>query len=196
MHSDPIAQIAARHGFSAEAARSLLGALHSTGGSLAQFNHPELGGMGQWMPGMIMIGDMFNNALKARVDALCTELAGLVANPAALAAALGTSGSGTGETGTPMEPMKPMEPLRGMEPWWPKDLGQPNTTGGQDDVRYAYFADRRRLAVSRGGKVTVYDTADHQIGGVSQQQGGGRSDVVFTSQHGPVALADLKVVGP
>ena len=41
--------------------------------------HPDLGGMGQWSQGgMVMVGDMFNNALKARVDALCAELAGLL----------------------------------------------------------------------------------------------------------------------
>ena len=52
-------------------------------GSQAQFNHPDLGGMGQWSGGgMIMIGDMFNQGLKHRVDALCNELAGLVrSNP-------------------------------------------------------------------------------------------------------------------
>jgi hypothetical protein len=88
-----------------------------------------------------------------------------------------------------------MEPMKEMEPFWPKDLGKPSTAGSQDDLRYAYFADSHRLAVSRGGKVTVYDTADHQIGGVSQQQGGGRGDVAFTSQHGEVALSDLKIVG-
>ena len=62
---------------------ALLTALVAGGGSQAQFNIPELGGMGQWSRGgMVMVGDMFNNALKARVDALCTELAGLRRRPA------------------------------------------------------------------------------------------------------------------
>ena len=46
---------------------------------MAQFSHPEFGGSGQWMAGgAIMISDMFNNALKARVDALCNELSALI----------------------------------------------------------------------------------------------------------------------
>jgi hypothetical protein len=45
-------------------------ALQRSGGGQAQFGHPDLGGMGQWMPGMLMIGDMFNSGLKARVDSL------------------------------------------------------------------------------------------------------------------------------
>ena len=48
-------------------------------GSMAQFSHPEFGGSGQWMAGgAMMISDMFNNALKARVDALCNELSALI----------------------------------------------------------------------------------------------------------------------
>ena len=41
--------------------------------------------------------------------------------------------------------------------------------------------------------MTVYDTLDHQIGGVSQQQGAGAS-LTFTSQHGTVPVASLPVV--
>jgi hypothetical protein len=45
-------------------------------GSLAQFSHPDLGGSGQWMrSGMLMIGDTFNDRLKARVAALCIDVA-------------------------------------------------------------------------------------------------------------------------
>lgn len=107
----------------------------------------------------------------------------------------------------PMKPlpgMKPMEPLQwlpfvnpgvaGERPWWPAKLGTPEAAGGQNDVRYAYFQDERRLAVERGDDVTIYDTADHHIRGVAQQQGGGRSSLVFTSQHGTVPLEALKVV--
>ena len=99
----------------------------------------------------------------------------------------------------PMEPMKPLPFIHpgasGERPWWPIALGTPEAAGGQGDVRYAYFEDEQRLAIDRGGRITVYDTADHRIRGVSQQQGGGgRSDLVFTSQHGPVAVDALKVL--
>ena len=95
-----------------------------------------------------------------------------------------------------MEPMKPMKPMRPMEPvkpperWWPEGLGEPSTAGGQDDVRYAYFGDRHRLAVDRGGTVTVYDTAGRAITGVAQGGEGGPS---FTGPDGDVAVADLHV---
>jgi len=41
--------------------------------------------------------------------------------------------------------------------------------------------------------VTVYDSLDHQIGGVSQQQGSGGS-LTFTSQYGTVSVSKLPVV--
>jgi len=94
----------------------------------------------------------------------------------------------------PMKPMKPMEPMKPATPWWPDDLGQPDTSGAQNDLRYAYFASRHRLAVSRGGKATVYDTGEYEVRGVQQQQGGEGADLTFSSQNGEVPLSRLKLV--
>lgn len=84
-----IGEIAQRHGVSADAVLTLVRALVAGHGTMAQFNHPELGGMGQWTQGgMTMVGDMFNQGLKARVDALCTKLASLLrSQPSGIAAA-------------------------------------------------------------------------------------------------------------
>jgi hypothetical protein len=169
---DNIADIAQRHGFSADSAREVAEALRHGGGRMAQFNHPELGGMGQWVAGgMLMIGDMFNNGLKARVDALCHDLAAMP-GPAPAAAE-----QQTGQTNH----------------WWPEGLGTASATGAQNDMRYACFPDQRRLAVMRDGRVRVWDTGEHRIGGFSQQQSGGQS-LSFTSQLGTVRLEDLKEV--
>ena len=93
-----------------------------------------------------------------------------------------------------MKPMKPMEPMKAPERWWPKELGEnPNSAGGQNETRYAFFGDQKRLAVDTGdGKVQVYDTGDHRISGVQQHQSGSGRKVTFTSQHGEVDLATLK----
>ena len=60
-------------------------------------------------------------------------------------------------------------------------------------MRYAFFPDARRLVIDDDGKRTVYDTGDHRISGVSQQQGGSQS-LTFSSQSGAVRLEDLAVV--
>jgi hypothetical protein len=60
--------LAERYRVSEEAVRVLRRALERGGGRLAQFSHPELGGYGQWMPGMTQIGDMFNYELRDRVS--------------------------------------------------------------------------------------------------------------------------------
>jgi hypothetical protein len=95
---------------------------------------------------------------------------------------------------TAMEPMKPMEPMRPMaqpERWWPEDLGEPSSSGSQNDSRYAFFPAKQRLLVERNGKLSIYDSGVHAIGGVAQQQSGSRS-LAFTSQDGLVNLDDLK----
>ena len=166
---------ASRHGFSQDAARAMLDALVAGGGSQAQFSHPEFGGMGQWSRGgMIMIGDMFNNGLKHRVDALANDLSGMATDSGAFAKA-------------------PRGSARGGSDWWPDGLGSPSSVGAQNDMRYAVFPGSRRLAVDQGGRVTVYDTGDHSIGGASQRQGGGQN-LSFSSQHGTVTLDQFRVV--
>jgi ketosteroid isomerase-like protein len=77
--------------------------------------------------------------------------------------------------------------------WWPEELGEnPNAVGGQDEMRYAFFADKKRLVVDvSDGSPQVYDTADHQISGVKQHQTGDGRKVTFTSQHGELDLETL-----
>jgi hypothetical protein len=53
--------------------------------------------------------------------------------------------------------MSPMKPMKAPERWWPDELGEnPNSAGGQNETRYAFFGDKQRLAVDTGdGKVQV-----------------------------------------
>lgn len=175
---DTITEIAARHRFSVEAVTDLLGALRSGGGTMAQFSHPELGGMGQWSPGMLMIGDLSNASLKARVLALCEELSGLA-----------VPGRAADESIDPLREARPFDNIV----WWPESLGAPSSSGAQNQVRYAYFPVTSRLVIERSGNVTIYDTDNYEIHGVSQSQGKSES-LVFKSQLGPVSLDELKQV--
>ena len=176
--------IAQRHGFSFEAVASMLEAVIHGNGNMAQFNHPEFSGAGQWMRGgMTMVSDMFNGQLKGRVDSLCLELSRLLASqPDPLrTGSFQSQNQGnpqqTSHTGGPYQDadaaMNPSPslfaaPALGMSPdWWPSDLRWPNSTGAQNGVRYAYFAQARRLAIEVNGSVTVYDTQDNQLGGFS-----------------------------
>src|ERR1700692_2890242 len=77
-----IDSVSIRHSVSADAVRTILRALRSGGGSMAQFSHPDFGGVSHWSPGMTMVGEMFNNSLKSKLDAVCTELAGYLAQSA------------------------------------------------------------------------------------------------------------------
>ncbi|HPE72994.1 MAG TPA: SHOCT domain-containing protein [Candidatus Competibacter sp.] len=208
-----IHDLAQRHGFSPAAVHCMLEAVIHGNGSMAQFNHPEFGGSGQWMSGgMTMVSDLFNHALKSRVDGLCNELSNLIAQQPGLI----QSGSfqsqsqnggysqqqggygggqqqqnGAGPVGSVSLFVPPAADAAG--DWWGSSLRWPNSTGAQNETRYAYFAQARRLAIEVGGRVTIYDTLDHQIGGFSQQQGYGGS-LTFSSQYGLVEVASLPVV--
>src|SRR5215208_823281 len=194
-----VSDIAQRHGVSVDTALTLLRALVAGHGAMAQFNHPELGGLGQWSQGgMVMVGDMFNHSLKARVDALCSELASLLRNQPSIVAATSPTQSQHQSSGQGVSVFVPGDALSSGV-WWPAELGQPSSTGSQNNLRYAFFPVAHRLAVEKGGHVTVYDTGDHLISGVSQQQGADQS-LPFPSQHvvggGRVLRMGKKSPGP
>ena len=167
-----VAELAARYQISTDAVRHLLLSLAQGNGTMAQFNHPELGGNGQWMAGgMLMIGDMFNNQLKATVSGICDALA------SDWPALIEVSATGSVSGG-----------------WWPAELGAPAMSGAQNQIRYAYFPQHRRLVLEHSGQLAQYDTGQYQLSGVSQQQGG-QSSLSFSSPQGNVTVEQLSPVG-
>lgn len=177
-----ISRVAIRHSISADAVRTILQALRSGGGSMAQFSHPDFGGMSQWSPGMTMVGDMFNTGIKSRLDAVCTELAAHVAETASV-----DPGRGREIDAVSYRSMK-----QGSD-WWPADLGTPGSVGSQNDMKYAVFPASRRLAIKDGDHLQVYDTGNHRIHGVAQAQSTDQT-LTFSSQDGLVRVKDLPKV--
>jgi hypothetical protein len=172
-----VAGIAQRYGLSRESVLLVLSAVNAGGGTMAQFSIPEIGS-GQWMQGgMTMAGNMFDHGLQARVDALCNELSQLLATTLVYPAApTGYHGGFSSAS------------------WWPADLGAPSSSGGQNDARYAIFPSTRRLAIQVNGVTTIFDTGEHRIGGVQQQQGGAYGSLSFTSQFGTFDVSSLPEV--
>ncbi len=185
IEDDVISEIAERHGLSRGAVSAARQALARGNGTMAQFSHAEFGGMAQWSKGgMSMVGDMFNSALKAKFDGmmadLSTELGAGERPPSDLHHHASTA------TSAPWPGHRPDSP-------WPTDFGAPSSSGGQNDMRYAFFPAARRLIVDDAGKRTTYDTGTHMISGVSQQQSDTRS-LKFQSQDGDVQLEELVIV--
>ena len=175
--------LAQRYGVSVDAVRTLLFAVAAGGGTLAQFYHPELGGNGQWMSGgMTMVGDMFNHGLKATVSGLCSELSSLLSSQ---------------QLFLPLPKQSAVGSLVAPgNAWWPAELGNPSSSGGQNDARYAYFPQSRRLAILHNGKIRLYKTLNHQITGVQQQQGGYSGSLTFSTQHGTFGVDTLPLESP
>ena len=134
--------------------------------------------------GMVMVGDMFNNSLKSTVDNLCNELSRLIANQPSIFQP--TQNQDSAHTAGFFADNSGFQ-------WWPQELGSPSASGSQNNFRYAIFPSIHRLAIDNNGQVTIYDTLDHQIGGIGQQQGAGAS-VSFSSQYGLIALSSFPVV--
>src|ERR1700689_5560736 len=137
--SDLVEQMAKKHAVSPAAVEVVLAALRSGGGRMAQFSQADFGGMSQWSPGMSMVGDMFNTQLKAKLDALCSDIA----------AHLDASGAAGGMRSAADEVS--YRSTSGSADWWPAGLGRPGAVGGQNDLRYAVFPGARRLGINDRG---------------------------------------------
>jgi hypothetical protein len=173
-----VERMAKRHSVSPAAVEVIIDALRRGGGQMAQFSHAEFGGMSQWSPGMSMVGDMFNTQLKAKLDALCSDVAAHLSSSEAVA----------GHSSAP-DQVSYRSMGRSVD-WWPAGLGTPGAVGAQNDLRYAVFPEMRRLVIDDHGTISVYDTGGHRIFGVAQAQSGDRT-ISFTSQDGLVKIADL-----
>lgn len=174
-----VVDLAGKYGLTLQSVETLMHAVIKGNGTMAQFDIAELGGSGQWMKGgMTMVGDMFNNGLKTKVDQICSDLGTLY-----------TSGK-IAETST-----RPMDDDYSVQPGkdWPSIFGNPTSSGAQNNFKYAYFGPARRLVIDEDGKRYIYDTRHYRISGVSQQQGSGRS-YQFTSPEGLVHLSDLLLI--
>ena len=184
-----VAALADRYAIGVEAVKMMLDAVAKGGGTMAQFNLPEFGGSGQWMRGgMTMIGDMFNNSMKATVDNLCNDLSKVLENqPNIMTAFLPQSQSQSQSQGSGGASFWQSAQSGS---WWPSELGSPSSTGSQNSLRYAYFPGSNRLAIDDRGRVEVYDTSGYDIGGFGQQQSGDAS-LTFTSQRGVVRVDRL-----
>jgi hypothetical protein len=178
---DLVDRMAKKHSVSPAAVEVVLAALRSGGGRMAQFSHADFGGMSQWSPGMSMVGDMFNSRLKAKLDALCTDIAAHL-----------DSSETAGGARAAGEEVSYRSTERSAD-WWPAGLGPPGAVGAQNDLRYAVFPETRRLVIDDQGAITVYDTGSHRIFGVAQAQSADRT-LTFTSQDGLVRVADLPKV--
>ncbi len=189
-----INELANQFNVSSDAVLTLLEALVIGNSSMAQFNHPDLGGSGQWMlGGMTMVGDMFNHSLKAKVDGLCFELSNLLNSQPFQPIPQSTQFQNQGYSNQNQQQSNSGFSLfipGSNGNWWPDNLGVPSSVGASNNVKYAYFPISRRLAIFINGDLSIYDTLHHNIGGVSQQQGTNGS-IQFTSQFGNIDMSTL-----
>ncbi|MCU0450961.1 MAG: hypothetical protein MUC97_14175 [Bernardetiaceae bacterium] len=123
--------LADQYGFSLGAITMLWTGLQASQGRQVQFNHPELGGLGQWQPGQTMIGDLFNGPLKVRVEQVCAALAQQVRQ---------------------LPPPPLLDNFMAL-------YGEPRFSGLQNGLKYAYFPQHQLLVVQQGERVRKFNTA-------------------------------------
>ncbi|OIN60264.1 hypothetical protein [Arsenicibacter rosenii] len=167
-----IAQIAQTHSLSEEVVTHLFNQLSLGHGKQAQFNHPALGGMGQWQNGMLMVSDFSNHALKAKLTGVFADLVRLYTRQGA-PEAIGTRP----ETDNP---------------------GKPSMVATQNHLTVNYYQDKALLVITDNQRrtATTYSVAPHRLTGVSQQnQNNSVYSLSFSNDKGQnLTVEDFKQV--
>lgn len=173
-----IKALAAQYSVSEETVQILLVGLKQSGGYQVQFNIPELGGMGQWQGGMVMVGDMFNYSLKAKVAELCSALVPIVQE---LIQEEQTERSAADQTASLKQKSA-------------KTRSSPSFSGSQNGAKYTYYAAEDLLEIEENGKVETYNTKGYALSGVQQAQDNAGRTLSFSYPGGAVKVKDLKKV--
>ncbi len=170
--TNSIAQIAQTHQLSEEVVTHLFNQLALGNGRQAQFNHPALGGMGQWQNGMLMISDFSNHALKAKLTGVFADLVQLY----------------TREGGPSSLEAKPET----------DSLGKPSMVATQNYLTVNYYQDKSLLVITDNQRKTAitYSVAPHRLTGISQQnQNNSLYGISFvTAQGQTLTVNDFKQV--
>ncbi|MBC7893460.1 MAG: hypothetical protein H7Y12_14685 [Sphingobacteriaceae bacterium] len=187
--NEELSKLAERHGFSPALAQQILAQLQQNGGRQAQFNDPSLGGYGQWQGGMLMIGDMMNYALKAKVAAFLADLAALATKSPAVPDALAQKARQAAET---LQQTAFGSAQQSASAQNSASVQQSGRGGGfsvtQNGTTYQYSAEHNALVVN---ETEIYDTTGLRILGISSQQQNGQGILVLNTDQGPKQLSDL-----
>lgn len=164
-----IAEIAAEFKVQEITVSKLLDGLQKNSGRQVQFNIAELGGMGQWQSGgMVMVGDMFNNELKAKVDRLCKVLVQMPAKAES-------------------NPFVPIQSSVGSNRF-------ANIKGSQNGISYAYYQTEAILEITDENGLKKYSTEGYLLTGVQQSQSNDSRKLSFSHSGGSVEIKDLKQI--
>lgn len=177
MQQQGLETIANKHRVSLETVRELAEGLQASGGMWVQFHIPELGGAGKWrVNGTAFVGNGKNQVLNARVDAICRMLYELI-----------TQTDDHAKTVPPAQYSRPRS-------WWPEGWEVPTHEGKSNGVDFAYFADRKRLAIRQGVKVRYFDAGDCEIHDITFRRDMPIPTIFVETSQGRKALTDFRQV--
>lgn len=181
-----LSQLANKYKVSVASVKELESAIEKGGGTSAQFNIAELGGMGSWMKGgLIMLENSYDNVLKIRVSNLMDEISNSEGscescNGAKVADASinNLNGNVAGIMNQPMKPMQPMGPIA-------NNGSGSSMSGSSGNKSYNYDSEKNSLIVTIGNR-SAYLSTNGKI--VSSVQVDANNTFIFKDSNGNVIV--------
>lgn len=167
-------QLSNTHHVSVEAIQVLVRALVEGGYRSANFNHPELGGVGKWNGGDVILGDMSQEALRLKIWRIVQGLLPTL------------------QQTIPPEPIQEADATFVM-PWWNDvTLREPVLKGMFESTTFGYFLEGARVVVKQSEHITHYDASGHLVTDLQMMSGArGQMVLVLQTLSGDIAVSDL-----
>lgn len=191
---DPIIkELSSKYEIDQDAVECLYNSIQAGNGTMAQYNHPGLGGMGQWMAGGSVMS--FNWVLAGKITQMANAISQKIlerpsqqsSQPAKVVPVSPVQQkpvvNNSNPSFTPFAPMKPMAPMTFS---FPQGNGEksPDMSGAQNGTSYKYFKNDDVLEITKNGSTKKIILSAKLVGVSQEQDQQGHQKFVFKDVNG------------
>jgi hypothetical protein len=191
-----INDIAQKYGLPGGIIRKLASELEKTAGQSVRFDIEEIGGKGSWRLNEIAsVGNGKNADLNDAVTELCVEISEKIREDIYDEDEAPTLVSRSRQKVTLDDTIESLADALKHSAWWDARYGSdPEKTGSVSGMKFAYFAQQRRLILRQGLRSRIFDTENYNVQDVIPGDEPGFFNLIVLTIEGDLRLTDLHEV--
>ena len=191
-----INDIAQKYDLPTHIIRKLASELEKTAGQSVRFDIEEIGGKGSWrLHEIASVGNGKNADLNEAVTELCTDISEKIREELYDEDDEPTIVSRSRQKVTLDETIESMEAAIKASVWWDARYGaDPEKAGNVSGMKFAYFAQHRRLILRQGLRNRIFDTGNYNVQDIIPGDEPGFFNLIVLTIEGDLHITDLREV--
>jgi hypothetical protein len=191
-----INDMAQKYGLPGAIIRKLASELEKTAGQSVRFDIEAIGGKGSWqLHETASVGNGKNADLNDAVTELCVEISEKIREDIYDEDEAPTIVSLSRQKVTLDDTIESLAEVLKPGAWWDMRYGaEPEKTGSVSGMKFAYFAQHRRLILRQGLRIRIFDTEKYNVQDVIPGDKPGFFNLIVLTIEGDLRLTDLREV--